>query len=267
MPKILIGVNTLTVVEQAVYLSHCNLWYRIGRDFPYPEWKFIFYPPRRAGIDRMRNECAKIAMEAECSHVLFIDDDVLVQPNTLNSLLAANADIAMAETYIRGYPFEPMFFKHDKKTKKLEPYRDFKKHVDPETGLVEVDAIGTSCALISVELFKKIPPPYFVTMPEHFYNALGVCTEDVFFCMKARQVLSDDKVRMVVDTKVPTGHLLDREPVSGDNRVALQVFAETAYPSMFKKENKSNVRTKGDRQKEYYQENIPQRNAKKRKTA
>lgn len=257
-PRIFIGTNTLTMVEAAAYLSHMQMYFQMGRDFK--EYDFILNTPRRASIDRMRNESAKLALQAECKYLMFIDDDVLTAPNTLKSLIRANKDIVMAETYIRGYPFEPMFFKNTgvNGNINLEPYRDFHKHVDPKTGLVSCDAVGFSCVLIKCELISKIPPPYFITTPN--------CTEDVFFCMKARQLLGD-KVSIAVDTKVKTGHLLDREPITGDNVSAMRQFCEAAYPTLFNKSNFGDKNAKEDkssrdRQANYFKENAPSKTVK-----
>lgn len=222
--KILIGCNTLTSIAQPIHASMMQFWFRLGRNFP--EHQFVSFTPRRLSIDNMRNNAAKAALESECDYLMFVDDDVLIDPiNTFPSLLNAcekhGAQIAMAETYIRGFPFEPMFFKSINHN--LIPFRDFKQHID-KNGLVECDAIGFSCVLIDCDLIRKVLPPYFVTGP--------LQTEDVYFCMKAKAQLGNDKVKIVVDTKVPTGHMLDPEPVHHQNRQFLIEYYEKACPEL-----------------------------------
>lgn len=202
--RTLVAVNVLTQVDSDVYSSHNQFWYRIGKHFPND--KFYLYSPERTSIDNCRNYAAKMALEQECDYLLFIDDDMLLHENTYVSLREnierPNVDVVMALTYIRGYPFHPMCFierdKEIKEIKSLDFYDDFQEHIDPLTHCVEVDAIGCACVLIKCDLISKLEPPYFVTTPH--------CTEDVYFCMKAKKTLGRNNVRMYVDCGVPTGH-------------------------------------------------------------
>lgn len=205
MKKTLVAVNVLTDVDNSIYLSHCQMWYRMGKNFP--DDKFFLYTPHRTSIDNCRNFAAKMALEQECDYLLFIDDDMILHDMTYQSLREnierPGVDVVMALTYIRGYPFHPMFFIDPDRKKStvdsLDYYDDFEKDVNPETHLVEVDAIGCACVLIKCDLIKKLEPPYFVTTPAH--------TEDVYFCVKAKRLLGRKGVGIFVDCGVPTGHM------------------------------------------------------------
>ena len=220
--KILVGVNTLTSIDQAVYSNHCQLWFRLGRR--YVDCDFAFYTPRRASIDRMRNEVAKLAVTHDFDYVLFLDDDVLVPHEGLAALIQDNADIAAGWTVIRGYPFDNMFFKYDDESRKsLRKYNDF---VVNEKGVIECDAVGFSFCLIKVSLIKKVPTPYFVTGP---YN-----TEDVYFCVKAR--VHNPECTIIVDPNVKTGHCLGSEFIDPANREHYKNFFKAAYPEQIEEE-------------------------------
>jgi hypothetical protein len=220
--KILVGVNTLTSIDQAVYSNHCQLWFRLGRR--YVDCDFAFYTPRRASIDRMRNEVAKLAVMHEFDYILFLDDDVLVPHEGLAALMQSDADIAAGWTIIRGYPFDNMFFKYDDEEKKsLKKYNDF---VVNEKGVIECDAVGFSFCLIKVSLLKNVPTPYFVTGP---FN-----TEDVYFCIKAR--VHNPDCTIIVDPNVKTGHCLGSEFIDPSNREQYIDFFKKAYPDQVKDE-------------------------------
>lgn len=216
--KTLIGVNTLTSVDQLVYVSHCNFWTRTVKQFPKDE--FIFFAPPRMSIDTMRNAAVKAALEYKCDYLMFIDDDVVVEPHTFKSLYNCKLDVVMALTYIRGYPYEPMFFGFkDKEKQNLGLFGEFKDKVDKH-GIVRCDAIGNSCTLYKTWMFNKVPKPWFATIPDK-------CTEDVYFCFK---MLENKVVATIgVDTKVPTAHKLGPEYVGPQNRQALIDFHETLY--------------------------------------
>lgn len=159
--------------------------------------------PGRMSIDNMRNMAAKVALEQECDYLMFIDDDMVLHPDTFESLLKADKDIVMALTFIRGGEFPPMFFKKVPREKgyDLTYYTDWKDHVD-ENGLVECQALGFATVLIKTEILKKLEPPYFLT--------ISGSTEDVYFCCKAKQEIGEH-VSIFVDTKVPTGHIVEPE--------------------------------------------------------
>jgi len=211
--KILIGINTLTEVGQMVYGNHMQFWFRLGRDTDY---EFIFFAPRRMNIDNMRNMAAKLAIENECDYLLFIDDDVLVPFDTLQRLIACNADVAAGWTVIRGYPYLNMFFRWvggpDGEKKNLENWPD----PVPAPEMLECAAVGFSCCLLKVETLKKLSTPYFITGP---FN-----TEDIYYCMKVQREVPG--ARIVVDTGVLTQHMLDPEFVSAVNKKQLKEYRE-----------------------------------------
>lgn len=226
--KCLVAVNVLTQIDPGVYNSHNQLWYRIGKHFP--EAKFLQYTPERTTIDNCRNFAAKSALEQECDYVLFIDDDMILHEMTFQSLIEniqrPNVDVVMALTYIRGYPFHPMFFicrdKEAKEIPSLDFYDDFEKNIDSKTHLVEVDAIGCACVLIKCDLIKKLEPPYFVTTPHH--------TEDVYFCMKAKRTLGRNNVKIYVDCGVPTTHLGNKMEFNHQTVPHFKSFYESLNP-------------------------------------
>ena len=200
--KTLIGVNTLESVNSFVYSSHIKALITMKKDFPDDE--FLFFTPYRMSIDNMRNTAARIALDAKCDYIWFIDDDVILQPDVYKKLREADKDIAMALTFIRGFPFHPMIFKvlgvetteDGKRAEKLTHFDDYKNF--EKDHLVECGAVGFSCALIKMDLVRAVDPPYFVTGKHH--------TEDVYFCLKARYTL-DPTPTIFCRTDCCTGHI------------------------------------------------------------
>lgn len=228
--KILVGVNTLNQVDQLAYSNHCQLWYRLGKEMP--EIQFAFNSPRRATIDKMRNMHAKLALIHNFDYIVFIDDDVLVPTDCIKRLLACNADIAAGWTIIRGHPFDNMFFKYkDEAKENLARYNDFEVN---ERGLIDVDAVGFSCCMIKVDLLRNVPPPFFVTGTQN--------TEDIYFCIKARQAVPDCTI--VVDPELKTGHILGSELITPDNKDLFRDFYEKVYPEQV--DNQKPIMSRGD---------------------
>jgi len=202
--KVFIGVNTLANIDQWVYSNHMPFFFDCGRLREQTRIKFILFAPPRMSIDRMRNEAARIALEQECTHLMFIDDDVCLPEDSLRKLLKANKDIVAGVTYVRSYPFNPMIFDFSRKENDFF-MTDFKERI--HNGLVKCDAVGFSCVLISMELLKKTPPPYFVTGVNY--------TEDVYFCKKVTEYFPETSI--FVDPTIVTSHKLGTEFIDDSN--------------------------------------------------
>jgi hypothetical protein len=70
--------------------------------------------------------------------------------------------------------------------------------------VVEVCGIAMGCALWRMDLFREIPPPWFVTVAD-VVEGKGVMafTQDLFFCQKAKLAGK----RFAVDLRVRVGHI------------------------------------------------------------
>ena len=223
--KTVIGINNLTAIDQYAYANHIQFFYRLGKHWNDSE--FILCNPRRMSIDRMRNEAAKIALESESDYLMFIDDDVLVHPRAFDMLQRHDKDIVAGVTHIRGYPFYPMIFNFTDEAYKENSYViDYKEKADSETGLIKCDAVGFSCVLIKVSLFRKLNPPYFVTSLNQ--------TEDVYFCKRAREQFPETEI--YVDIACATQHLLGSEMIGPDSVDLWKKFEEVRSPWIKNKE-------------------------------
>lgn len=213
--KIVLGINSLTESQWPAYNTHLQLMYRLGKN--HPDMELLLVNPCRTGIDSMRNTAATLCVKGEFDYLLFIDDDVLPPPDTLARLIACEADIAAGSVVIRGYPFDYMCFRYT--TDKQNNMRAL-SHYDDAYQIQEMDAVGFSCCLIKRSLIEKVEPPYFITGVNH--------TEDVYFCLKARQV--DPVCRIVVDTQLVCGHILWPEIISSENRDLYKDYFEKLNP-------------------------------------
>lgn len=232
----LVCVNALISVTNNVYSSHNQEWFRIAKHFSDDE--FINYTPLRTGIDRARNEAARMALVTNCDYLYFVDDDMILSPATYKSLREAmdreNADCVMAHTVVRGYPFDQMMFldpdpERDGPKIQLQMLNDWKEKID-ENGLIRVDAIGCACVLINVKALRELDSPWFLTTPS--------CTEDVYFCIKLMQHRGSRRlVKYFVDTKVPTNHILDPEMVNPGNAGVLKKRFEEDHPNLCVKQD------------------------------
>lgn len=125
--------------------------------------------------DYARNKLVRAALDGDFSHLLFIDDDMSFPPNVPERLVAHAVDVVAANYTKRQLPALPVA---QAKGRYL-----FSKG---KTGLEEVDHAGTGMMMIRVELFKKLPWPWFKTsLREEATDP--IVSDDVHFCRLARE--------------------------------------------------------------------------------
>jgi hypothetical protein len=159
----------------------------------------------RLHVDRARNECVDMLLHPEaprppqfpngveprykdCTHMLFIDDDIIVPPNGLMRLLGHDVPIVGGLYFARTPPHLPVCYRHV-----------VDNHWVPITefcaGLQECDALGAGFMLIKREVFEKMERPWF-----DFSDRMG---EDMWFCEQAKRL----GYTILVDADVKCKHL------------------------------------------------------------
>ncbi|HSV94500.1 MAG TPA: hypothetical protein VLH94_00780 [Spirochaetia bacterium] len=159
-----------------------------------------FMVVERQMIEIARNGIAKEAIEKGVSHLLFVDDDNPIPPDTLEKMLEDDKDIVIAPIVTRNPNKEGnhtlcAFYKREVGGVDLyEPIKDFIENGD----LHKIDAGGTGCMLIKIEVLKKLNEIYqeriFERTRQIFDKPIVVdgheftertMSEDVQFCERA----------------------------------------------------------------------------------
>jgi hypothetical protein len=162
--------------------------------------------------NRMIEEILKNEMFSSYKYVLTLEDDNLPPPDAHIQLLQS-IDVgpfaAISGIYFtKGAYNMPQAYGNPRDFEKtgvctFEP----RNVVDAMRGgnIIEVNGIGMGCALWRMDTFRKIPPPWFVTVNNVFPEKRGVemKTQDLYFCERMRLA----GMRIAVDTRVRVGHL------------------------------------------------------------
>lgn len=193
MAKIMVATNALQNVEAEVLSSHRA---ELAALHKYTKHQVIDWVASRMSIDRMRNLAAEIAMEQECDYLVFVDDDMILEPRTIEKLVESDYDVIMAHTFIRGGAFEPMAFKNIGTVEDLQ-LKAFYELEDLPQGIHDCYAVGFAVCALKVEWMKKLEKPYFVTAMHH--------TEDIYYCIRLKREFGED-IKIGVHTGVPTQH-------------------------------------------------------------
>lgn len=132
-------------------------------------------------LPKQRDELVFMALEADYTHMLFLDSDMRFPRNTLLHLLARDGYVVGANYTTRRYPVRPVTFANDE---------DASQRVYTEEGaegVQEVASVGLGCVLIDLDVFRALPRPWFLTpFDEATRKYIG---EDVYFSRRVRSTL------------------------------------------------------------------------------
>jgi len=188
--KVLIGVPCNRTVKAKTMESLLKLV-----DYSNDKYEFDFtFAIEGYTIAENRIYCAIKAMKANCTHLLFIDDDMTFPPETLEQLLSHEKEIV-------GVVASPRMITENTTVLKLDGDVLMKHEIPKE--LFEVTHVGTGVMLIDMEVFKKIGEPYF-KFTTHL-NGMTLDGEDAYFCQRARE----KDIKIYCDPTLSIGHLGD----------------------------------------------------------
>lgn len=137
--RVMMGITTAEYARRADFYDWINLIQKPANT--------IQVMMHGQSIAYNRNQIVNQALIHDCSHVLFIDDDVLCKPNIMYQLLEHKKEIVCALQLRRNYPHEALVYDMNKRPLHLTP--DF-------GGLVEIGGAGLGSCLIQTEVFKRM---------------------------------------------------------------------------------------------------------------
>ncbi len=147
-------------------------------------------------ICRARNIFQKLFLDTVCTHLLFIDADmVLLTPDAIDMLVKADVPIVAGIYVFKDYPHKPAIRFLKKEDKKFFD-------TSPLGGILEVKYASTGFMLIRREVFLTLNYPF----PFRPYAVDGeYLSEDWAFCDRARH--SGFNIWVLGDLDLEIGHL------------------------------------------------------------
>ena len=128
-----------------------------------------------------REGLVDMARDANATHVLWIDSDMIVPPDSAQRLLSHRVDVVAGNYVTRQYPH---------KTVAYSKFNDWNSYVTHDSAsmdtLTRVDAVGMGCILMRMSVFDRLTKPYFQTqwVPET-NDHMG---EDFTLCSKLKMI-------------------------------------------------------------------------------
>ena len=158
----------------------------------YPDSNLVTW--EGCNVHQARINIVKEAQKGDCTHLLFVDSDMVFKPETVEKLLGYDKDIVGADYNMRELPLKSTVKIHDKQGNQIfEPSTD---------KLYECVAIGTGFMLIKMEVFKKLTYPWFFYEQDRNEMTMG---SDMWFCNKAREF----DYQIWADPTLAVGHIGD----------------------------------------------------------
>lgn len=163
-----------------------------------------------------RNDLAKYAVQSEADYVLWLDSDMLFEPELLEKMMATlqehDLDILTGIYYRRRHPFSPVLMKKlSIDENNFCEYENFNAY--PEDGIFEVEGIGFGCVLMKSDVLMDIKATY-----NDWFSPFGRVGEDLSFCWRARQ----------------TGHKIFADPSIQLGHCGQQIITKEFYEAFMK---------------------------------
>lgn len=148
---------------------------------------------------------------SQWEYILTLEDDNIVPPDAHIRLIESieGRDAVSGIYFTKGEINAPMAY-GDPETYRATGVLDFMpfgpqrvSQAIADGKVVDVNGIAMGCALWRMDLFRKIPAPWFVTVADLFPDGAKAFTQDLSFCERATRA----GCRFGVDFRVKVGHL------------------------------------------------------------
>lgn len=149
-------------------------------------------------IDTLRNDLVEKALEISATSLIMMDTDMVYHPQTITKLLSHKLPVVGALCFRRYPPFDSIVLRKVNINEQYDSYESVEEWEEGE--LLECDATGAGCLMFDMEVFRKLPYPWFKFVKQENGAVIG---EDIGFC----QDLKKAGYKIFVDTSVPAGHL------------------------------------------------------------
>ena len=191
-PTLIIGIPSRGKVSTEFMMSLIQLFNPLNMVITYVIQKGMLPAEAREAI-------TKYALKAGAKYIFFVDDDMLLPPDTLyrlNQRMQTLPDAAIVSgIYSSKFePVEPFVYKKFG----TGAYWDFKKDA-----VEQVWAVGAGCLLVNLEYVKKMKEPYWLDEYGEINGRPTFLGQDINFCHKIQKEAGG---KVYIDSAINCGH-------------------------------------------------------------
>lgn len=155
-----------------------------------------------------RNNIVFKAQDMDVDYVLMVDNDVVLPGDVLRNMLEHQVDVCLGYYAHRG---PKNVFTGTTSVCKLGEFNYTWQYTDKELKelrekgqhKLQIHGGGMGCALIKMDVFRRIPYPWYDWVNYHDANH-GMLSEDLYFCEGCRKA----DIPIYTDTRAGCGHML-----------------------------------------------------------
>lgn len=150
---------------------------------------------------RNRNVIIETALQNGFTHILFLDDDVVVRPDIIKKLLAHDKDIVTGLYLMRNHPHFPILFDESYQNN----YCRFQILHKGRRGLVEAVNTGLGACMFKIEVFEKMSDDKpWIRLGQIAQEKDHWC-DDIEFFNRCREKYG---YKLWCDLECPVGHMV-----------------------------------------------------------
>ena len=153
-------------------------------------------------VSRARNMAVKEAFDYGFTHLFFVDSDIVLPPDALINLYKAEKDVILGwYRRKRTVTNQTEIFKLG-----IKDFKDENNYNAAELAkedIVQIKGGGMGCALINMEVFKRMGEKRWFQYIEYDNGWGDVLSEDNFFCVECEKI----NIPIFVHGKVQCGHI------------------------------------------------------------
>ena len=172
--KTMIAIPCMDMVQTEFVRSLVSMRYVGEVQFIFTECSLIY---------QARTALCRMAMEAGADYVLWLDSDVVFQPDLMERMMddIQGKDMVSAIYHARKPPFRPVIWKTIRtgllpENAQVEQYDDY-----PEDGLFEIEGCGFGAVLMKTGVIRDVAETFHQT-----FGPIPGLGEDLSFCVRAR---------------------------------------------------------------------------------
>ena len=188
--KTIIAIPCMEMVHTEFVRSLVGMRYVGEIQFSFTECSLIY---------QARTALCRMALEAEADYVLWLDSDVVFQPDLMERLMEdiQGKDMVTAVYHARKPPFKPIIWKTIRTgilpaNTQVEQYEEY-----PEDGLFEIEGCGFGAVLMKTGVIRDVADTFHQT-----FGPIPGLGEDLSFCVRARNC----GYKIWCDPKLQIGH-------------------------------------------------------------
>lgn len=199
MKKILLAVPTSLFVENETVKSIFNLKVPDG-------YSIHLEIVQGYAVHQARNILANFAIEQQFDYIFWIDADIILPNDILDSLVKDNKEI-VSGYYIKkqeNVEICELFGINPADPEKKALSNILQKDLPKTVGVYGIEACGFGCTLIDMNVFKKYSEKYpDDAFFDYIFKKNEMCSEDILFCKKCKEI----GIQTFVDTRYRCGHI------------------------------------------------------------